>query len=160
MILYRYLSNLTILSYALSNLMKLSKMWTTQGCCVLFWTNTGGHILYNNSSTGQEKHLSNHPGEKERYTGEVRTKSSVMTFFHGLLHIDTSVMVNQQKCTSISSIQRRSAVLKTYQVRWLVYRERKRERERERERETKGSVLLTRIEDKGTMIETVINDNL
>ena len=60
-------------------------------------------------------------------------------FFHGLLDMDTLVLADQQKLTSISSVQTLDAILRTCKEWWFIGTD--------GERESRGFVLSARIDD-------------
>ena len=62
-----------------------------------------------------------------------------VTFSHGLLHMDISVLANQQRLTFISSVRTLDTVNSTYEEIWPI--------EMDSERESKESVLMTRFDD-------------
>ena len=65
--------------------------------------------------------------------GEVK-KNSKATFSDGILHMDISMLIDQQKITFISSLRTLGALKKTYQERWMT-------------RESKETVLSAWLDD-------------
>ena len=72
-------------------------MGTTQGCCMLFWTNPGSNNLQNSNCLAS--YLPSYESSKKDNqdvvdtAGEVR-KNSLATFFCGLLHMDTLLLAD------------------------------------------------------------------
>ena len=91
---------------------------------------------------------------KAKTVGEA-TRSSLMMFSYGLLHMDKPVWADQQIFTCISSMQRVDAVWKIEQEWWVIGTDGERERqtdretetERERERESRNPEISARFDD-------------
>ena len=70
--------------------------------------------------------------------GEART-NSLVTFFYGPLHLDVSVLADQEELIYISFVQTQDAVWKTCRKRWTIGTD--------EEREPGKSVLLAQRDD-------------
>ena len=71
-------------------------------------------------------HLKNHPSKMNKTTGEAR-KNSLVTFFWGLLHMSTPVLVYQQELIHISSVWTLDVVWRICWEWWMIGMDREKE---------------------------------
>ena len=92
-------------------------------------------------------HLTNHPSKTY---WELRTNSKVI-FSDRLLHMDPTVLANQQKLTVISSLQTLDTVKRTCQEQWLIGTDSK--------RESRESLLSAHLDEDETQYQVTYLQN-